>query len=342
MTKVPRIKVKKKLQKLTELPETNPQWVKNNIKKPSEYPVEQWFKMYREPYYYAEVKMDGERGVLMKYGDEIYLVNRYATVYRLPKYLENKVKKSLSKFNVIILDGEFHSKDNIFNSFLHYRTMKTQEDLNNLQYSVFDVLNVEGLDVRSFKYNQRMDFLKQVKENSFMKKVKKYKVRNYSEAKKVFNRVVSKGYEGLVIKTPDGTYSQSGGDWVKWKVSNTLDFVVLGIKKTKTWKEYRVPSSLVIGFYDKEHDDYVIVGKVAGMKEDEKQLIAGNLDELKYDEDSEFIYMYPYYTVEVKYQQIMNTGGLRSPRVVRIRDDKSPEDTYKDYKFFMKKLGQVK
>ena len=315
------------------IPDISPVWVAKNIKSPEDMSLDKWVKIYKPPYY-VEPKYDGERGILFKLRDKVYIVNRHKTVYELPPYLKDKVLRATKNYKVVVFDGEFHSKDNKFPSFLHYRPMHTIDDMKNLQYHIFDVLNVEGLDVRNYRLEKRKRMIK-IRKNDFMKTVKDNTAKNENDVKHIFKNYVDKGFEGVVVKNPKSMYLEKGG-WLKLKKKNTLDFAVLGIYKSKSWNEKKLPTSFLIGLYDKENDSWAVIGKVgSGLNIDEKRRISSMVKELKYREDNDFLYLYPYLTFEVDYQEITEDGSLRSPRIIRIRDDKPPEETYKDYKRFL-------
>ena len=331
-------KVRKfKLRKM-DFPEVDTVWVKSTVAHVKSEKLDDWLR-YNSPPYLVQPKYDGERAMIMKHGTSVFLVNRRKTIYKLPKEIKDKIIRAFGRKSKLIVDGEYAAKDDEFSSFMSHRLLKDKDDIRNVVFHAFDLIWYEGLDLRSLPLKKRMEMLRKLtKENDFVRLVKGKVVKDKDGILRVFRDEVKRGREGVVIKPLDSKYVDDA--WLKLKRKNTLDVAVIGIyKKAKLWKEERIPSSFLIGLYDKKRDEWVAIGRVSsGLSYREKSMIGKLVDDLKVDEDENFIYLSPYFVLEVEYQEVTKDGSLRAPRIKRMRFDKSPEETYRDYRMYEREM----
>jgi DNA ligase-1 len=144
---------------------------------------------------------------------------------------------------------------------------------------------------------------------------------------------LEKGHEGVVVKSPDSTYTPGsrGGDWLKLKPEpETLDLVVTGGE----WGEGRRGS--LIGSYSlsaRSGDGYAEVGKVAtGLTDERLEELTDRFEDLVVSEEGKQIEFKPEVVFEVGYEEIQESPvyssgyALRFPRFVGVRDDVGVED----------------
>lgn len=131
---------------------------------------------------------------------------------------------------------------------------------------------------------------------------------NQSELDQAFKSTIAAGWEGIVVKPHDGIQDKR---WVKLKYQDTIELCVVGIGK----KKYHV----VLGLPDGTRVcDSTLIGKgflLQAMKTD--KIVR---------EDRENYYVAPRLVVEVAHYGLHRDSGkliVRSPRVQRIRDDKT-------------------
>jgi hypothetical protein len=108
----------------------------------------------------------------------------------------------------------------------------------------------------------------------------------------------AKKWEGWILK--DGNYL----NWYKLKLERTIDVVVTGIKPG------RGKYSTMIGSFEVSIGE-TRIGNVAGMPDEVRAMMAGACVDR---------------VIEVKYQRVGRNGRLVLPRMLRWRDDKTPED----------------
>lgn len=158
-------------------------------------------------------------------------------------------------------------------------------------------------------------------------------------ANKFYQKALSEGHEGVMIKTLDAVYKPGSrvGTMVKLKpIMESLDLVIVeaeyGTGKRAGWF-----SSFKLACYDKKNDSFKDIGKVGtGFKEkSEDGLSFGELTKLLkkhiIEEDGRIAKIEPSIVIEIDYQEIQESStyssgfALRFPRLKQIRNDKGPK-----------------
>jgi DNA ligase-1 len=154
------------------------------------------------------------------------------------------------------------------------------------------------------------------------------------EAQRFFEHSLNIGHEGLMIKDPTSVYQPGarGKKWLKIKQTmETLDLVIIGAE----WGEGRRAhwlASLLLGIQD-EQGNLLEIGKVGtGITDDMFKELTENLKPYIIEQKGKSVKLVPHLVVEVAYEEIQKSPNyesgyaLRFPRVVRFREDKSPEE----------------
>jgi len=274
--------------------------------------------------YYVEPKYDGERELILRDGDVLLMANRYATVYE-PEMLPNL----FDHMKDALPNGLFDAELVVLPKGTVYDLMKAVRNGrdDNLCLMIFDVLRLDGEDVRGLPLSERKHLLeKVVKENDMVKLVPYELVATHEQVERAFRDFVSRGFEGIVVKT-DGTYH---APWFKMKKAYTVDLVVLGFRRTKEWEKNGVPASFLVGYYD--GSKFVPLCHVAsGLSWAEKKAIGEffRKKRLITGQDRKNVYVKPILVLEIEYQELSENGKLRHPRIKRIRWDKAPTECLK-------------
>ncbi|MEM3793302.1 MAG: RNA ligase family protein [Candidatus Bathyarchaeia archaeon] len=271
----------------------------------------------------VEWKYDGERILIQTGEDGIRLANRHNSLY-LPEDLPNHLLSALRGLREGVYDGEFIDGDGRAGSFYKFLSSRTRAG-ETLRIRVFDVLELDGEDLRALPLSERIERLKPlIPIDGPVALAKGRTARDLEEIRAIFNEAVGEGYEGVVIKPLSSRYGD--GAWMKLKAVKTIDAVILGITKTEAFRNGEPPHSFLIGFRDE--DGYRPYGKVGtGLSAEEREAIAAILPAIKTGEDREFIHVRPFIVVELAYEAVLG-NALRSPRIMRIRFDKPPSDCY--------------
>jgi ATP-dependent DNA ligase I len=124
----------------------------------------------------------------------------------------------------------------------------------------FDILHLDGTDLIDAPGTERYDELSRVTPASLV--IPRIVTDDPALAEEFFSGAVSRGHEGVVIKSLDGRYAagRRGSDWLKVKPRHTLDLVVLaaewGHGRRRGWL-----SNLHLGARDPVTGGLVMLGK---------------------------------------------------------------------------------
>jgi len=189
-----------------------------------------------------EIKFDGYRALAFKDGKNVRLVSRNKNAFDHPPLLE-ALKKLPAEH--VILDGEIAALDEKGrSSFQLLQLFKSSEGIP-LVYYVFDLLFLEGKDLRKEPLSARRKLLARVLKN------RPEKIRLSDElrgTKDELLRVAQEfGLEGLVAKKPNSVYESGrrSGAWVKFKITKAQEFVIGGYTLPEGGRKYF--GSLLVG-----------------------------------------------------------------------------------------------
>jgi len=310
-----------------------------------------------------EFKYDGMRMQIHKDGNDIKIFTRRLedVTIQFPEVVDN-VKKFVREKRIII-DSEAVGYSKKTGSYLPFQNIskriKRKYDIEKIsdQYpvevNVFDIINYKGKSVINEPFEERKKMIKKIIKN-VPKKIKVAKSITTSDKKEVedfYKEAIDSGNEGLMIKKLDAPYKPGArvGFMVKLKgTQENLDLVVVksewGEGKRSKWL-----SSYTLAC--RSHDQFLEVGKAStGLKEKREGGLsfAEMTDLLKpliKKEEGKEVTLRPKVVIEIAYEEIQKSPtyssgyALRFPRVIQLREDKSPNDisTLKAIENFYKK-----
>lgn len=221
-----------------------------------------------------------------------------------------------------------------------------------LRFNVFDVMYLNGESLLKKPLWERRKLLESVISQGMVLSVDPYlETDDADELRDYHSKQLAAGYEGALVKQIDGEYmpGRTGFNWVKFKeaedsrakLSDTIDVVIMGYYLGKGKRSDFELGAFLVGVMDKER--IVTVAKVGTGITDEvfgelgerlKNCTIKPLDYLKYGYDvpkalEPDVWVEPKVIVEVAADEITvspthSSGyGLRFPRMVKFRDDKS-------------------
>ncbi|HIH31363.1 TPA: ATP-dependent DNA ligase [Candidatus Woesearchaeota archaeon] len=300
-----------------------------------------------------EYKYDGFRMLIGKEKDKITIHTRR---------LENVTKQfpdvvSLIKENVktesCIIDCEavgFDAKTKKYVPFQNIsQRIKRKYDIDKMskelpvELNVFDIIYYEGKSMIDEKFENRRKILEKII------KQKELKIRlaeqlitdNKDKAQRFYEKSLNAGNEGIMLKTLNAPYKPGSrvGFMVKLKpVMETLDLVIVaaewGEGKRAGWL-----TSFTVACYDEDTDEFLEIGKFGtGIKEKEEE--GTSFEELTkllkpfiISEKGREVIIKPKIVVEIKFEEIQKSPSyssgyaLRFPRLVRIREDRRPDES---------------
>ena len=199
-------------------------------------------------------------------------------------------------------------------------------------FFAFDLLYLNGRDLRGLPLEDRKRLLKEILAPDDVVRYSEHFVGNGPE---LFEAARTQGLEGIVGKRRKSFYeSRRTADWVKWKITESDEFVLCGFTKG----ERELFGALVLGIYDR--GKLVWAGNV-GTGFDQKKMceIHAQLAPLATNErpvepnknlPREVTWVRPELVCEVKFSNWTEDGRLRAPVFVGMRPDIDPRDCVRE------------
>ncbi|HUL61863.1 MAG TPA: ATP-dependent DNA ligase [Methanocella sp.] len=294
-----------------------------------------------------EVKYDGARLQIHKRGPEVRLFSRRLEdlTDALPEIVDF-VRQSVAA-DTAILDSECIAIDRAtgrpipFQNILTrlrrvYKVEETRQQFP-LILRPFDVLYHDGRSTLDLPFRERRGLLETVVAplDDTCKPAEGLITGDEAQAQAMFAASVRSGNEGLMGKDLAATYTPGvrGKKMVKVKsVLDTLDLAVVSAE----WGHGRKAGWLTqfeVACLDQQSDEYLVLGRVAsGFSDEELIAMTERLKPLITGERGRIVDVSPDVIVEVKFEEIQTSPiyssgyALRFPRLVRVREDLSPEE----------------
>lgn len=281
-----------------------------------------------------EMKYDGYRIIAFVEGNSVQLITRNGNDYQ--KRFSN-IALSLIDWaggRAMVLDGEMVITDpsgkTDFQALQNY--MKNYES-RKLTYIVFDLLALDGVDLRDHSLIDRKEMLE-----TLMKDAPKslyYSRYIRGKGKESFAAACETGMEGIIGKKADSIYSGTrNGDWIKLKCGKRQEFVIGGY--TRSDKKTSGISSLLLGVY--EGEELIYTGRAGtGMSEKDRRVLEKEFDSIKrVDSPFQFTpeartrekitWLEPVLAAEIKFAEWTEENLLRQASFKGLRTDKDPKE----------------
>lgn len=304
-------------------------------------PVE---KPFDDPEWLFEIKWDGYRAVAFIEAGKVRLVSRnqndltaqYPELHELPESV---------RAGTAILDGEivaFDEEGRSSFSLMQQRTGMRQAgrraapraDVPVLYY-VFDLLYLDGFDLRRVPLEQRKEALARIVFSSGPVRYSDH----FAQGTALFEAAQQKGLEGILAKRRASHYEERRShDWLKIKITHTLDCVIGGYTDPEGSRQHF--GSVVLGLYDKG-GRLIHVGQ-AGSGFDQKTLaeVWQQLKKLEtarspfygaVDAMRKVHWTKPEMVAEIKFSEWTHETAegspkLRAPVFLGLRGDKDPKE----------------
>ncbi|EPH41824.1 non-homologous end-joining DNA ligase [Streptomyces aurantiacus] len=200
-------------------------------------------------------------------------------------------------------------------------------------YYVFDLLRLDGVDVRRLPLRTRKSLLRRA--ITFTAPLRFSSHRNEG-GPELLADACRRGWEGLIAKRADSTYqARRSGDWLKLKCAQGQEFVVGGFTEP-TGSRVGV-GALLLGYYEEGRLRYA--GKV-GTGFDRRALlvlreeldglqVAGSPFEGRVAERTAH-WVRPRLVAQIAFTEWTRDGMLRHPRYQGLREDKKPTDVVRE------------
>ncbi|GAC1429521.1 MAG: hypothetical protein NVSMB58_04880 [Terriglobales bacterium] len=291
-----------------------------------------------------EIKWDGYRAVSFIENGKVRFVSRNQNDLTA-QYRELQILPKSVKAKTAILDGEVVAPDDQGRSSFslmqqrtgvraHGRRTAANSEIS-VVYYVFDVLYIDGYDLRRVPLEQRKEVLAQI---IWFGDLIRYSDHYPGKGIALFNAAKQKGLEGIVAKRRNSYYDERRSrEWLKIKITQTVDCVIGGYTDPEGSRQYF--GAIVLGLYNKK-GQLVHIGQAGtGFNQAILKQISQVVEELETNESPFFgpvdarnvHWVRPERVAEIKFSEWTHEtseGGvkLRAPVFMGLREDKDPRE----------------
>ncbi len=281
-------------------------------------------KSFNDPEWIFETKWDGFRGLALINGSKLDLRSRnwLDLKERFPELSD--IKQAFAGKNVIA-DGEIVSLDS--KGVSHFALLREDQPSRNLVYQVFDLLYLDGYDLRNTPLEERKALLRAI-----LIPHPRVKYSDHVEAagEDFFAEAKKDDLEGIVAKERTSIYEgKRTKQWLKIKNTKTQEFVIAGWTKG-TGSRAKTIGSLVLGVYSGK--ELIYAGRVgSGFNEKDLSSLLSKLKKLKrssspFNKDvpreDQINFAKPSLVAQINFTEWTSERQLRHPVFEGLRDDK--------------------
>jgi bifunctional non-homologous end joining protein LigD len=289
-------------------------------------------KAFDDPDWIFETKWDGFRAVaVVEPGKaKLYSRNGLDISRKYPSIVDAlaKIKESA------VLDGELVALDAQGRS--RFQLLQNAErERTRLLYCVFDLLYLDGKDMRKLKLIERKAALKAILPKS---KLLLYSAHVVGRGIKEFEKAKRAGEEGVMAKLASSRYHSGlrSRDWLKIKAHQEQEVVIVGFTAPRRSRKYF--GALVLAVREKGAWAYVgragtgfdaarlrdIHALMAPLITDKKPIAA------KVPDEAHTTWVKPKLVAEVKFTEWTSGSEMRHPVFVGLRTDKKASDVVRE------------
>jgi bifunctional non-homologous end joining protein LigD len=284
-----------------------------------------------------EPKLDGFRTLAFLDNGKVWLQSRGGlNVTKNYPILAESIKNQPS--SQLVLDGEIIALDTKGNPCFQclQRYLKTANSTQNDQnetpaiiYYVFDILYLDGYDLKGVPLKQRKSSLHSVLvPDQSVRLIEHFP----DDGQSVYRAAIANGFEGVVAKRWDSFWEpgKRSKNWLKVKKVKSDEFVIGGFTRG-TGNRAKTFGALVLGYYD-DATNFRFAGNVGtGFDNDSLLKLRQELDPIRIKESpfhsepeqvAGVTWVKPELVVEVKFAEWTQEGRLRAPVFLREREDK--------------------
>jgi len=277
-------------------------------------------RLMKDENYLAQEKLDGVRAVIHVVKDGLRIFSRSAGVNDPTKPLEKTMalphlaKLKFPKLVGTILDGEILGSSDKTSAEVAGDINRKGEGSDSSTLNVFDILAINGRDLREEVLNVRLSEL-----DTVAPQLKKQGIQfpryahSRAEKESLHLEITLKNGEGMMFKNLEATYCSGGrptDNWYKHKKSATFDCVIMGFAQGKG-KYANSIGAVIFGQY--VNGVLTELGKASGMDDKTRKDMSDHPDAWKGQ------------AIEIEGMERLKSGAIRHPRYKGVTN-KSPKD----------------
>lgn len=285
---------------------------------------------FSDPGWVFEPKLDGIRCLAYKRGASVKLLsrNRLDLTPTYPAVAEALASQKPD----FVADGEVAAVKGEITSFSLLQQVHRQQVP--VVYFCFDLLHLDGYDVRSLPLTARKELLR---ESLALDEPLRYVSHVEEEGEAYYREACKRGWEGLIAKRADSRYG--GGrskDWLKFKCSFEQELVIGGYTEPEGARSHF--GALLLGYY--EEGDLRYAGKVGtGFTQKTLADLHARMKRLERP-DPPFAgkppvrkgahWLKPQLVAQIGFSEWTTDGKLRHPRFLGLRTDKKAREVVRE------------
>ena len=301
-------------------------------------------KPFDKPDWIYEVKWDGYRALAYLNDGKVELKSRNNNSFNEKFY---PVYEALKEWPIkAVVDGEIVVVDEKgLSAFSKLEGWQSVDD-GQLEYYVFDILWLNGIDLMGLPLLERREILQQlVPENEIIRFSESFA----TNGKEFFASAEKLGIEGIVAKQANSIYKpdERTKNWLKIKTEQRHDAIIAGYTRNEgSDKQF---SALILGVYEDGELKFIGQAGTGFTKKSQAELLK-KLKPLQTKESpfkkepeinrptrfrsnppkAEVFWVKPKLVCEVKYQELKPEGIMRHASFQGLREDKSPVEVQEE------------
>lgn len=288
-----------------------------------------------------EIKWDGYRAIAEVSDGKVELYSRNQLSFN--KKFELIINALQTFSHNVVLDGEVVVLNADGTTSFQLLQQYQDQPSPNLCYVIFDILFLDGHDLRQLPLLDRKELLQQIIPDTPTLKFSDHITTNGVQ---FFDLAKKNKLEGIMAKKADSQYhlGSRSAEWVKIKVVHSQEAIICGFTNPKNSRTHF--GALILGVYEKKN--LIYIGHVgSGFANSSLKMIRELLDS-SIQKDSPFkvkiktndvvTWVRPIHVCEVSFTEWTSEGHLRHPIFKGIREDKKISEVKREELSSSKKL----
>ena len=280
-----------------------------------------------------EIKWDGYRAIAEIENGNVNLYSRNNFTFK-DKFKPIAESLAFIDYNVIF-DGEIVSVDS--NGISKFQLLQNFQKTGkgNLLYYIFDIIYLEGYDLKGLPLIKRKEILKNILPH--LPDIK-YSDHILTEGKLFYKIAEERKLEGILAKNKNSKYqlNKRSNDWIKLKIRKEQEAIICGFTKPKGSRKNL--GALILGAY--QGNDLIYIGHSGGgftekeldsLRRKFEPLIRKSCPFRKIPKtNNPATWIEPKLVCEISFSEWTEEGLMRQPVYLGIRDDIKAEEVIKE------------